>query len=106
MIALGASAACHYPSIAAAMGAELIVPQDADVAGAVGAAAGRIRQRAIITVTQPSDGIFRVHLLTGPQDFNSMEAALKFAEDTAKRTPRPKLKQQAPKALLLKPPVM
>ena len=84
LIALGASAACHYPSIAAAMGAELIVPEDADVAGAVGAAAGRIRQRAIISVTQPSDGIFRVHLISGPQDFNTMEAALKFAEDKAK----------------------
>ena len=84
LIALGASAACHYPSIAAAMGAELIVPEDADVAGAVGAAAGRIRQRAIVSVTQPSDGIFRVHLMSGPQDFNAMEAALKFAEDKAK----------------------
>ncbi len=90
LIALGASAACHYPAIASAMGAELIVPEDADVAGAVGAAAGRIRQRAVITVTQPSDGIFRVHLLDGPQDFNAMEAALKFAEDTAKDDARTK----------------
>ena len=84
LIALGASAGCHYPAIAAAMGADLIVPEDADVAGAVGAAAGRIRQRAVITVTQPSDGIFRVHHVGGPQDFNAMEAALKFAEDAAK----------------------
>ena len=83
LVALGASAACHYPEIAAAMGAELIVPEDADVAGAVGAAAGSIRQRSTITVTQPSDGIFRVHLLNGPIDFNSMDAALKHAEDTA-----------------------
>ena len=84
LIALGASAGCHYPSIAAAMGADLIVPKDADVAGAVGAAAGRIRQRVIITVTQPSDGVFRVHLIDGPQDFDVMEAALKFAEEKAK----------------------
>ena len=84
LIALGASAGCHYPAISSAMGADLIVPDDADVAGAVGAAAGRIRQRAIITVTQPSDGIFRVHLLDGPQDFNAMEAALTFAENMAK----------------------
>ena len=101
LIALGASAACHYPSIAAAMGAELIVPQDADIAGAVGAAAGRIRQRAIITVTQPSDGIFRVHLLTGPQDFNSMDAALKFAEDTAKEDAQTKAEAAGAKGIVV-----
>jgi len=83
LIALGASAACHYPRIAEILGAELIVPADADVAGAVGAAAGSIRQRATITITQPSDGIFRVHLNHGPQDFQSMDAALNFAEDAA-----------------------
>ncbi|XDZ66188.1 hydantoinase/oxoprolinase N-terminal domain-containing protein [Alphaproteobacteria bacterium LSUCC0684] len=83
LIALGASAACHYPRIAEILGAELIVPTDADVAGAVGAAAGSIRQRATITITQPSDGTFRVHLNQGPQDFQSMDAALNFAEDAA-----------------------
>ena len=84
LVALGASAHCHYPTIAKAMGANLIVPEDADVAGAVGAAAGSIRQRASITVTMPSDGIYRVHLLTGPMDFNSMDAALNHAEECAK----------------------
>lgn len=83
LIALGASAGCHYPAIAEVLGAELIVPSDADVAGAVGAAAGSIRQRATITVTQPSDGTFRVHLNQGPKDFQSMDAALNFAEDAA-----------------------
>jgi len=83
LIALGASAGCHYPAIARVLGAELIVPADADVAGAVGAAAGSIRQRATITITQPSDGIFRVHLNQGPKDFQSMDAALNFAEDAA-----------------------
>ena len=84
LVALGASAHCHYPTIAKAMGANLIVPEDADVAGAVGAAAGSIRQRSSITVTMPSDGIYRVHLLSGPMDFNSMDAALNHAEECAK----------------------
>jgi N-methylhydantoinase A/oxoprolinase/acetone carboxylase beta subunit len=83
LLALGASAACHYPPIAKGMGAELIVPDNADVAGAVGAAAGLIRQRSIVTVTQPSDGVFRVHLVSGPVDFKTKEAALKHAEDIA-----------------------
>ena len=83
LIALGASAHCYYPDIAKAMGAELIVPTDADVAGAVGAAAGLIRQSCEITITQPADGIFRVHLIDGPLDFKIMETALKHAEDCA-----------------------
>jgi hypothetical protein len=84
LIALGASAACHYPLVAEVLGAELTVPGDADVAGAVGAAAGSIRQRSSITITQPSDGIFRVHAGTGPQDFGAMDAALNFAEQCAR----------------------
>ncbi len=46
LIALGASAATHYPVIAKLLGAELIVPDHADVAGAVGAAAGSVPTRA------------------------------------------------------------
>ena len=84
LVALGASAHCHYPAIARAIGAELIVPEDADVAGAVGAAAGSIRQRAVVTVTQPSDGVFRVHGFASPEDFGAMDIALNHAEDIAK----------------------
>ena len=41
LVALGASAATYYPTIANQLGAELIVPDHAGVAGAVGAAARR-----------------------------------------------------------------
>ena len=90
LIALGASAACHYPQIAQVMGAELIIPDDADVAGAIGAAAGSIRQRATVVVTQPSDGVFRIHLLNGPMDFTEMDAALNHAEDEARKAVKEK----------------
>lgn len=90
LVALGASAGCHYPQIAKAINAELIVPEDADVAGAVGAAAGLIRQRSTITVTQPSDGVFRVHLKSGPMDFDVMQAALKHAEGVVREDAKAK----------------
>ena len=101
LVALGASAHCHYPTIAKAMGAELVVPEDADVAGAVGAAAGSIRQRASITVTMPSDGIYRVHLLSGPMDFNTMDAALNHAEECAKEEARQKAEAAGAKGIAL-----
>ena len=83
LIALGASAATHYPAIAALLGAELIVPPHADVAGAVGAAAGSVRQRVMITVTQPAEGRFRVHLPDGPKDLKDREESLELARKTA-----------------------
>ena len=83
VIALGASAATHYPHVAHLMGVDLTVPDHADVAGAVGAAAGTVRQRVMISVSQPDEGRFRVHLPTGPQDMTDMEAALHAARDAA-----------------------
>ncbi len=83
VIALGASAATHYPHVAHLMRVGLTVPDHADVAGAVGAAAGTVRQRVMISVSQPDEGRFRVHLPTGPQDMTDMEAALQAARDAA-----------------------
>ena len=62
LVALGASAATHYPHIARMMGVAVSVPEHADVAGAVGAAVGSVRQRVMISITAPADGRFRVHL--------------------------------------------
>ncbi|MGC6452374.1 MAG: hydantoinase/oxoprolinase family protein, partial [Candidatus Puniceispirillaceae bacterium] len=83
LVALGASAATHYPHVARRMGVELTVPDHADVAGAVGAAAGSVSQRVMISVTQPSEGRFRVHLPGGPQDLGVMEEALEAARRAA-----------------------
>ena len=93
LVALGASAECYYPKIAKALGAELIVPKDADVAGAIGAAVGSIRQSTRITITQPADGIFRVHLQEGPKDYNDLESALTKAETAAIDAAKAKAKQ-------------
>ena len=67
LVALGASAATHYPHVATRMGVDLTVPDHAEVAGAVGAAPGSVSQRVMISVTQPSEGRFRVHLPDGPR---------------------------------------
>jgi len=83
LVALGASAGAHYPHVAGLMGVDLTVPDHADVAGAVGAAAGTVRQRVVISVTQPAEGRFRIHLPDGPKDLGEMEAALAHARDAA-----------------------
>lgn len=83
LIALGASAATYYPAIAQRLCTELIVPDHAGVAGAVGAAIGAVRQRVVVVITQPSDGNFRVHLTTGPLDVKSSDEALALARAEA-----------------------
>ena len=83
LVALGASAATHYPYVARRMGVELTVPDHAEVAGAVGAAAGSVRQRVMISVTQPSEGRYRVHLPGGPRDLGVMDEALASAREVA-----------------------
>ncbi|MDC1382482.1 hydantoinase/oxoprolinase family protein [Candidatus Puniceispirillum sp.] len=76
LIALGASAATHYPQIAKNLATNLIVPDNANVAGAVGAAAGSVQQRVLISITQPYKSKFRIHLPDGPIDRASLEEAL------------------------------
>ena len=83
LVALGASAPTHYPHVARRMGVELTVPDHAEVAGAVGAAAGSVRQRVMISVTQPSEGRYRVHLPGGPRDLGVMDEALASAREIA-----------------------
>ena len=83
LVALGASAATHYPHVARRIGVELTVPDHAEVAGAVGAAAGSVRQRVMISVTQPSEGRYRVHLPGGPRDLGVMDEALASAREVA-----------------------
>jgi N-methylhydantoinase A/oxoprolinase/acetone carboxylase beta subunit len=61
LVALGASAATFYPTVASLVGAESFVHPDADVANAIGAVVGRVRITRTATVTAPEPGIYLVH---------------------------------------------
>ena len=62
------------------LNAEVILPDHADVANAIGAVVGQVTMRRQGTVTAPSEGVFRVHLDGGPQDFGASEAAMAAIE--------------------------
>ena len=102
LVALGASAATHYPHVADLLDVALTVPTHAEVAGAVGAAVGSVRQRVMITVTQPADGKFRVHLPQGPSDFGVMEEALENARMAAKQLATTRAKSAGATAIDIK----
>ena len=82
VIGLGASAGTYYPAVGELVGAEMILPSDAGVANAIGAVVGRVTMRHSGTVTSPSEGRFRVHLDSGPEDFASADPALARLEET------------------------
>ena len=81
VVGLGASAASYYPAVGVLMGTQMILPEHAGVANAIGAVVGRVTMRRSGTVTSPGEGQFRVHLDTGPQDFANAETALNTLED-------------------------
>ena len=63
------------------------------MAGAVGAAAGSVRQRVMVTITQPAEGRFRVHLPEGPKDLKDREEALALGRHTAETIARTRAEQ-------------
>jgi hypothetical protein len=85
VVGLGASAPSYYPAVGARLGCEMILPEHAGVANAIGAVVGRITMRQSGTVTAPSEGRYRVHLVTGPQDFTSAEDALAALEEVLRQ---------------------
>ena len=83
LVAIGAPVGSYYAEIAKRLRTDLIIPPHADVSNAVGAVAGGILQRVVITITQPTDGIYRTHLPGGLKDFTDLETAAAFARDIA-----------------------
>jgi N-methylhydantoinase A/oxoprolinase/acetone carboxylase beta subunit len=76
VIGLGASASLHYAGLPPLVGNRCLVPEDADVANALGAVVGQVRVSAEATVSQPAEGVFRLSVGDdAPRDFgNEMQA--------------------------------
>jgi N-methylhydantoinase A/oxoprolinase/acetone carboxylase beta subunit len=79
IIGLGASARLHYAGLPALLGQDCIVPEDADVANAIGAVVGQVRISVEGTVTQPVDGLFRVSVGASVTSHSTEEDALDAA---------------------------
>ncbi|MDD9726558.1 hydantoinase/oxoprolinase family protein [Roseovarius sp. SK2] len=88
VIGLGASASSYYPAVGARLGCDMILPEHAGVANAIGAVVGRVTIRRQGTITSPAEGRFRVHLETGPEDFVESDEAMERLEDVLKAEAR------------------
>lgn len=76
VIGLGASAPSYYGAVGDRLGCEMILPEHAGVANAIGAVVGQVSQRVTGNITSPAEGRFAAHLPTGVEVFNEKEAAL------------------------------
>ena len=76
VIGLGASAKSYYGPVGVRLGTQMIVPDHADVANAIGAVVGQVRMQAEGSVTAAGPGRYVAHLANGPATFGDSEAAL------------------------------
>lgn len=83
MVAVGAPAQFYYPDATDQLGIHLQLPIHGEVANAIGAVISSIVQREHLTITQPTQGVFRAHGKDGTVDFQDSARALAFAETTA-----------------------
>jgi N-methylhydantoinase A/oxoprolinase/acetone carboxylase beta subunit len=83
LVAIGAPVAAYLPQVAASLHTELVIPEFAQVANAVGAVSGSIIQRvhALINPLDEEGGV-RLHLPDGVHDFTGVEAAVTYAQQT------------------------
>ncbi len=81
VIGLGASAPLHYAALPPLVGNRSIVPEDTDVANALGAVVGQVRVTAEARVSQPKEGLFRVSAGDAIRDFASEASAIEAAAD-------------------------
>ena len=88
VIGLGASAPGYYPAVGDRLSCQMILPEHAGVANAIGAVVGRVTIRRSGTVTSPAEGRFRVHLETGPEDYSDAEVAMDALQAILERQAR------------------
>ncbi|MEI5680089.1 MULTISPECIES: hydantoinase/oxoprolinase family protein [unclassified Mesorhizobium] len=80
VIGLGASAPLHYAGLPPLVGNECVVPEDTDVANALGAVVGQVRVSVEARVSQPKEGLFRVTSGDQVRDFLNENDAVLAAE--------------------------
>jgi N-methylhydantoinase A/oxoprolinase/acetone carboxylase beta subunit len=85
LVAIGAPAGTYFPQVAGSLQTELVVPDHAEVANAVGAVVGSIMQTVRVLITPQEGGeLLRVHCEDGVHDFADLDQAADFAVRAAR----------------------
>ena len=83
VVGLGAPAHNYYTSAAAMLSTELVLPRHAEVANALGAVVGTVRQEFQLTIVPAGGKRVSVLFPEGPETFNDLETAADAAQVVA-----------------------
>ena len=83
LIGLGASAPVYYPAIAEELSATPVIPEHADVANAIGAVAGQVRESVTVFITSPEEGIFLLNGFGDTERYVSEDDAVAAGRERA-----------------------
>ena len=81
VVGVGASAPCYYPAVGERLSCEMLLPENAGVANAIGAVVSQVSFRRTGMITSPAEGRFRAHLEDGPLDFGELDDAMGVLEE-------------------------
>jgi N-methylhydantoinase A/oxoprolinase/acetone carboxylase beta subunit len=84
IVAVGGPAADFFPEVARLLGVDLVLPENADTANAIGAVLGAVVQIVHVTVTQPEFGVFYLFHKDEPKKFEQLDVAIAQAIEIAK----------------------
>ncbi|MFC1718625.1 hypothetical protein ACFL6S_33545, partial [Candidatus Poribacteria bacterium] len=94
IIAIGAPVGTYFPSVASQLNGQLVIPEHAEVANAVGAITGSIIEtvEVLIDPIYSAAGIqcYTVHSPAEKMDFDDLKSATVYAESTAERLAKEK----------------
>ncbi|MEE9399097.1 MAG: hydantoinase/oxoprolinase family protein [Dehalococcoidales bacterium] len=95
IVGIGAPAGTYLKPLAEKLNTPIYIPEYAEVANAVGAAAGAVVQNVHILIQQPwgRDKPYRVYLPFGVRDFIELDEAVAYAKRTACRLARHRARQ-------------
>jgi N-methylhydantoinase A/oxoprolinase/acetone carboxylase beta subunit len=80
IVALGAPVKSYMPAAAEKLNTQLVIPDHAEVANAVGAVSGGVIQHHRLLIRPQKAGLqFRLHLPEGSKDFPDLESAVRHA---------------------------
>ena len=79
IIAIGAPVNAYLPKVAEKLNAELIIPKHAEVANAIGAAAGNIMEKINLLIKTDSKGKIILHTPKERKTFNNLDDAKEYA---------------------------
>jgi len=90
VVAVGGPAQVFYPQVGDRLKVQSVIPQNAEVANAVGAAIGHIKIRSVIEITRGEAGGYHLHQAGIPQFFVNSTQALEKASQIASEDARQK----------------